>query len=242
MRWWTESLGRSVVPARHAGTKLLERVAGGTLRFRLLRGRPSPEKLYLLSGPAGHRVLTGSANLSLAAFEGRQNEVHVTFDGEPAWRLLDGYYQRDWKDSVPIETDALITLRPDGTPAPRDTPLALDEVPIVRVLNAGIALVDQPPRPMPAGFAADALQQATSIGAELKDLVLPKDKAGRTVVNAASVLRVIRSHQARPITDVTEDRIPRADIDFASGTVHLNGVRWLAVDEPVAVEAVASDA
>jgi hypothetical protein len=60
-----------------AGTELLERVVTGTLRFRLLRGRPSHDKLYLLSGAVGHRVLTGSANLSLAAFEGRQHEVNV---------------------------------------------------------------------------------------------------------------------------------------------------------------------
>ena len=78
---------------------------------------------------------------------------------------------------MPIEPDALIASRPDGTLAPRDAPLALDEVPIVRVLNAGVALVDQPPRPMPAGFAADALRQAAPIGAELKDLALPKDKS-----------------------------------------------------------------
>ena len=123
-------------------------------------------------------MLTGSANLGLAAFEGRQHEVLVAFDGEPAWRLFDGYYQRDWKDSVPIEPDALIASRPDGRLAPRDAPLALDEVPIVRVLNAGVALVDQPPRPMPAGFAADALRQAAVIAAERKDLALPKDKAG----------------------------------------------------------------
>jgi hypothetical protein len=129
--------------------RLLERVVAGTLRFRLLRGRPSHEKLYLLSGPVGHRVLTGSANLSLAVFEGRQHEVNVAFDGEYAWQLFDAYYQRDWKDSVPIEPDALITSRPDGTPAPRDAPLALDEVPIVRVLNTGIALVNQPRRPCP---------------------------------------------------------------------------------------------
>jgi hypothetical protein len=109
--------------------------------------------------------------------------------------------------------------------------LALDEVPIVRVLNAGIALVDQPPRPMPAGFDADALRLAASIGSELKDLALPKDKSGRTVVNAASVLRVLRSDRARPIADLTGDRIPRADIDFASGLVHLECVRWLAADE-----------
>ncbi len=88
------------------------------LAFRLLRGRPSHEKLYLLAGPSGYRVLTGSANLSLAAFEGRQHGVHVVFDGEPAWRLFDGYYQRDWKDSVPIEPEALIASRPDGDAGP----------------------------------------------------------------------------------------------------------------------------
>ena len=67
-----EALGRLL---GRSGRTLLERVAAGTLRFRLLRGRPSHEKLYLLSGPAGQRVITGSANLSLAAFEGRQHEV-----------------------------------------------------------------------------------------------------------------------------------------------------------------------
>ena len=56
-----------------------------------------------------------------------------------------------------------------------DVEAVREEVPIVRVLNAGIALVDQPPRPMPAGFAADALRQAASIGSELKDLALPKE-------------------------------------------------------------------
>ena len=225
-----------------AGAKLLERVVAGTLRFRLLRGRPSHEKLYLLAGPSGHRVLTGSANLGVAAFEGRQAEMHVAFDGERAWQMFDAYYQRDWKDSVPVEPDALVTSRPDGTPAPRDAPLALDEVPIVRVLNAGIALVDQPPRPMPTGFAAEALRQAASIGAELKDLALPKDKRGRTVVSAASVLRVLRSHQAKPVAELTEERIPRADIDFATGMVHLVGGRWLTAEQHVPAEAVTNDA
>jgi hypothetical protein len=39
-----------------AGRALLERVAAGTLRFRLLRHKPSHEKLYLLAGPKGHTV------------------------------------------------------------------------------------------------------------------------------------------------------------------------------------------
>jgi hypothetical protein len=110
--------------------------------------------------------------------------VHVAFDGEPAWQLFDGDFQRDWKDSVPIEPDALITS------GARATPLPLDEV-------------RMPPSPWWTNrpgqcqrFAADALRQAASSGAELKDLALPKNKAGRTVVNAVSVLRALRSHQA----------------------------------------------
>lgn len=223
------------------GRELLDRVAAGSLRFRLLRGRPSHEKLYLLSGPAGRRVITGSANLSLAAFEGRQHEITVAFDGEAAWAEFDRYYQRDWQDSVPVEADALVTMR-DGRSVARDTTLALEEVPIIRVLNAGLALVDEPSRALPAGFAADALRAAASLGAELKDLALPKDRAGRTLVNAASVLRVIRNYRSRPLAEATEDRIPRAEIDFATATTTLDGVPWLRPDDRIPPEEVARDA
>ncbi len=225
-----------------AGQRLLDRVATGTLRFRLLRGKPSHEKLYLLAGESGHRVVTGSANLSLAAFEGRQHEVIVTFEGRAAWDEFDSRYDRDLPDSLPVEPDALITTRDDGSRGAREMPLALEEVPIVRVLKAGLALVDDGPRPMPAGFAADALRAAAALGAELKDLTLPKDRAGRTVVNAASMLRVIRSHQARPLGEAAEDRIPRADIDFGTGAVLLDGNPWLRSGDIIPVADVARDA
>jgi hypothetical protein len=224
------------------GTRLLRRVADGSLRFRLLRGRPSHEKLYLLSGPAGHRVLTGSANLSIAAFEARQHEVYVGFDGEPAWKLFDTYYQRDWRDSVAVEPDGLVAQRADGSVTARDTPLELEEVPIVRVLQAGVALVDEPSRPVPSGFVADALRSAAALGAELKDLALPKDRAGRTVVNAAAVLRAIRGLRSRPVAEVNEDRIPRAEIDFATGFVRLDGAPWLRPDHAIPPADIARDA
>jgi hypothetical protein len=224
------------------GQRLLERVAEGSLRFRLLRGRPSHEKLYLLASPAGRRVITGSANLSIAAFEGRQQEVYVAFDGEPAWLLFDSYYQRDWKDSVPVETDALVAQRADGATVARQTPLSLEEVPIVRVLKAGVVLADDAPRPMPQGFTSDQMRTAAALGAELKDLALPKDRAGRTIVNAASVLRVLRAFRARPVGDATENRIPRADIDFATGEVRLDGVLWLRPDETIPADDIARDA
>lgn len=95
--------------------------------------------------------------------------MHIAFDGDAAWTLFDGYYRRDWQDSVPVEPDALVATGADGGLAARNAPLGLDEVPIVRVLNAGVALVDPPPRPAPAGFAAEALRQATVLGSELKE-------------------------------------------------------------------------
>jgi len=225
-----------------AGRRLLERVTAGSLRFRLLRGRPSHEKLYLLSGPRGSRVVTGSANLGRAAFEGWQREILIVFDGEPAWRLFEGYYQRDWQDSVPVAPETLIAADADSTLAARDGPLPLEEVPIVRALSAGIALIDPPPRPAPAGFAAEALRQASVLGAQLKDLALPKDRAGRTVVNAGTVLRVLRAHRSRAVTEASEEGIPRGEIDFATGLVHLDGTRWLAVEDVVPANAVTSDA
>jgi hypothetical protein len=122
------------------------------------------------------------------------------------------------------------------------TPIELAEVPVVRVLNAGIAIADEPPRPVPAGFTADALKAAAAIGAELRDLALPKDKTGRSVVTAASVLRVIRTHQARPVADASEDNIPRAEIDVATGAVRVNSTLWLAPEHEVPHEAIAADA
>src|SRR5215470_17981965 len=126
--------------------------------------------------------------------------------------------------------------------AARNAPLPLEEVPIVRVLSAGIGLIDPPPRPAPAGFAAEALRQASALGAQLKDLALPKDKAGRTVVNAGTVLRVIHAHRARPVTEANEEGIPRGEIDFATGLVRVDGARWLAVEDKVPAQAIAGDA
>ena len=130
----------------------------------------------------------------------------------------------------------------DGSRGAREAPLALEEVPIVRALKAGLALVDDAPRSVPAGFAAEALRAAAALGAELKELALPKDKAGRTVLNAASMLRVIRGHQARPLVEAAEDRIPRADLDFSLGTVLMDGNPWLRPDEVISPDDIARDA
>ena len=101
------SLERLAAELGKSGRALLHKVADGTLRFRLLRKMPSHEKLYLLSGHGTFRVITGSANLSLAALTGRRKEVYIVFDGEEAYRSFADYYARDAGEAAPVPADYL---------------------------------------------------------------------------------------------------------------------------------------
>ena len=67
----------------HAGSKLLERVVAGTLRFRLLRGRPSHEQLYLIQ--TRRRRSYGSAARPVAAVRQTPSsrQVRLAPDHEP---------------------------------------------------------------------------------------------------------------------------------------------------------------
>lgn len=90
------------------GRSLLDRVANGSLRFRLMRKTPSHEKLYLLSGPNGTRVITGSANLSLAALSGRQREIFVVYDETEAHEVFSDILDVDCGTASPIEAADLV--------------------------------------------------------------------------------------------------------------------------------------
>lgn len=65
---------------------LRAKIDEGRLRLFVVKDMISHEKLFLLDGPAGKRVLTGSANFSERAFSGSQNESYVCFDDDlAAW-------------------------------------------------------------------------------------------------------------------------------------------------------------
>ncbi|MDQ6705766.1 MAG: phospholipase D-like domain-containing protein, partial [Acidobacteriota bacterium] len=184
---FTEALGQYL--GKH-GQGLLERVLDGSLRFRLLRKRPSHEKLYLLSGEGGQRVVTGSANLSSQAFEGRQQEIYVSFEGQYAYSVFDDYYRRDWAESAPVDADLIVQKGPGGAPpAARSAPIDLNDVPIARVLKAGIVILDEPGRSMSNEFTTASLREAEKLGTELRDLSLPKSRTGQTVIDAGALVK-----------------------------------------------------
>ena len=103
---------------------LYDRIADGSVRFRVVKDAIAHAKIYLLSGgppevdteasgdsaaDARRRVIAGSANLSERAFSGRQAETLIVFDQDDlAWQHYLGQYEavRDASTSrVPVSPD-----------------------------------------------------------------------------------------------------------------------------------------
>lgn len=210
------------------------------MRFRLLRALPSHEKLYLLAGAARWRVVAGSANLSLAALGGRQKETFIAFDGEDAYGTFLDSYDRDTV-ADPVDADLLVVAGKDAAPAVATDPIAVPEVPCVRVLKTGVAIVEAARRSPVPELSAAALREAGRLGAELQALALDRNKAGATVVTAAGFARAYRAHSARPVTEKT-DRVPEARFDLASGLVFLDARPWHRLGAPAPWPEVVRDA
>ncbi len=102
--------------------RILEKIALGQARFRVLRRYVAHAKLYLLSGEPGTRVIVGSANLSERAFSGSQPETLVVFDNDDlAWR----HYRRMFdtirdagSDEIPFPEERIVQAEIEVTDAP----------------------------------------------------------------------------------------------------------------------------
>lgn len=92
------------------------------------------EKLFLLEGEPGTRVITGSANFSERAFSGRQNESYICFDNDTeAWSYFEEKYEKIKANSTTsISRKALLgeAERPENLPvfSPGDDPATAEPV------------------------------------------------------------------------------------------------------------------
>ncbi len=232
---------RFVRPAlSRRGAQLLERVQDGSLRFRLLREAPSHAKLYLLAGDGQYRTIAGSANLSLAAFSGRQRETFFVADSEADYQRFLDYYAENEARADPIDADLLVLTEDGAADVPAD-PVPLQDVPCFRFLKAQGAITETPRPPVMPDLSAAALREAGALGADLQQIALDRDRNGRTVISASSFMRAYRAHAARPITEKT-DRVPEARIDLAGGLVTLDGRPWHRIGAPVPWPEVQADA
>ena len=79
-----ELLVKELIDATRGKDFIKEKIESGAIKLHVVQDIISHEKLFLLEGEAGTRVITGSANFSERAFSGAQNESYVCFDDDPA--------------------------------------------------------------------------------------------------------------------------------------------------------------
>jgi phosphatidylserine/phosphatidylglycerophosphate/cardiolipin synthase-like enzyme len=90
-----ELLLKELIEASRGNDFIKEKIETGAIKLHVVQDIISHEKLFLLEGEAGTRVITGSANFSDRAFSGAQNVSYVCFDDDPeAWEHFNGAYER----------------------------------------------------------------------------------------------------------------------------------------------------
>ena len=93
--YFQELLLKELIDATRSRDFIKEKIESGDIRLYVVQEIISHEKLFLLEGQGGTRVITGSANFSDRAFSGAQNESYVCFDDDPgAWEHFSGVYEK----------------------------------------------------------------------------------------------------------------------------------------------------
>lgn len=92
---YQELLLKDLIAATRGKDHIKEKIDSGAIKLYVVQETISHEKLFLLEGEAGTRVITGSANFSDRAFSGAQNESYVRFDDdERAWEHFNSAYEK----------------------------------------------------------------------------------------------------------------------------------------------------
>ena len=117
--------------------KILRRTDAGDVKLYVARTQLSHEKLYLLSAEDGRkRVITGSANMSYAAFGGRQRENICYLDGEAAYDWYLEVFRSLRENSVDELSHRAL--------AEADAAENIDALPVSQTVKVNKALVIEP--------------------------------------------------------------------------------------------------
>ncbi len=194
---------------------LMSRVEDNTLHFFVAREKLSHEKIYLLSASDGRkRVVMGSANMSYAAFGGRQRENICYIDGSSAYDwYLNSYneFRDECTDQILKET---LAIADDGE--------HIEEIPIARTVRAKKALMLE---------TVEASKEDVRFALDVKGLAarfassVPKpDKKGKTLLSPEKI-KIIRRQIVADKTKEKELRseYPQLEVFADEGTVKLNG-------------------
>ena len=188
---------------------------GYTLHFFVAREKLSHEKIYLLSASDGRkRVVMGSANMSYAAFGGRQRENICYIDGSSAYDwYLNSYneFRDECTDQIFKET---LAIADDGE--------HIEEIPIARTVRAKKALMLETVETSKEDvrFALDV----KGLAARFASSVPKPDKKGKILLSPEKI-KIIRRQIVADKTKEKELRseYPQLEVFVDEDTVKLNG-------------------
>lgn len=204
----TKELREVLGEKKHQG--LLDKVEQGQLRFYVSRKHISHEKIYVLEGVGNKRVITGSANMSRAAFGGWQRENILYMNGDEAFLHYIRNFDRLKEDCTDcLSYKALLSVSDDS----------IDDLP---VLNTAQVLVIEPSN---EDIRQDALF-TLRVDKQSKAMrtLPPKTENGKILLNPQSTITIKRQFtQVHRELEAAKPVRPQLVMDLTSESATLNG-------------------
>ena len=193
---------------------LVARIEKGTLRFFVARNVLSHEKIYLLSAEDGRkRVVMGSANMSFAAFGGKQRENISYIDGDKAYDWYwDCYCQLKEESTDEVAQESLLCA---------DDAENLEQLPIARTIQVKKALVLQPVQE--AKEEVRFVLDIKDLAAKFSKAVPKPDKKGKLMLSPEKIKTIRRQVVAGKTKEKElQSEYPQLEIFPDEGLVRLN--------------------
>ena len=193
---------------------LIARIEKGTLRFFVARNVLSHEKIYLLSAEDGRkRVVMGSANMSFAAFGGKQRENISYIDGDKAYNWYwDCYCQLKEESTDEVAQESLLCA---------DDAENLEQLPIARTIQVKKALVLQPVQE--AKEEVRFVLDIKNLAAKFSAAVPKPDKKGKLMLSPEKMKTIRRQVVAGKTKEKElQSEYPQLEIFPDEGLVRLN--------------------
>lgn len=220
MAYQIKTIERLRTTSSKAGIDLVSRIDDQTLKLFVAREKMSHEKVYLLDADDGKkRVIIGSANMSYAAFSGRQRENISYLDGDRAF----DWYKNSFDALKDLSSDNITTtalrMSDDGD--------HLNEIPVFQTVKVKKAMVIEPATDEDVKdeirFDLDVKQLAAKFGS----YVPKQDKKGKIILSPESVLQTrkrvveanikekeLRSEYPQLVVDIDLVRVTLNDVEL----------------------------
>jgi len=204
----------------HFGEKqkeLLSRIDDNTLKVYLLRDRISHKKLFLMESDAGkRRVVTGSANLSGAAFSGFQLENIITLEDEPGYNCFFDDYLALRNGSVDYVPKNVIVDADEN---------AIENIPIMRTAKEQktVVVVLRPDNSEENRKAENYRLRVDNLVKKYVETAPRPNKQGKIILSGDSIVKLARQYRSRPVHEDSEEKQPEFVVDVYEKRAHLDG-------------------